>query len=110
MRRLCHAVVLACSLLRATVLAAATFEQDCEMCGLLVWRMEAILAMKREELKEFAAAKEMAARKGSKAQTKKWLRAEAPVAMVEALETYLEKACDQDSMLLGTVCRAQVGE
>ena len=87
-------------------LASDTFTQDCEMCGLLMWRMENVLAAKKSELQDYKETLEKRAEKGSKAQTKNWIRAEYPVQLVESLESYVERACEHDVYLGSTACRS----
>ena len=103
--RVCAALVAALSV------AAADQVQDdqrCELCGLLVWRLEGVMQSKEEELKEFIKERSAMADRSSKAHTKRWIRSEYPVALVEAFEEYTEKAAE-DSMLTSTVCRGQDG-
>ena len=83
-----------------------TFAQDCEMCGLLFWRMETGLSAKKNELSDYKEDLEKRAANSPKGgQGKHWIRAEYPVQLVDAMESYVEKACENDVMLASTVCK-----
>lgn len=93
----------------AAVASDTTHEQQCEMCGILVWRLEAVLASKKVELQSFRDAQDKRASSASKPHSKRWLRQEYPAVVVTALNEYLEKACDNDFALANTACRQQNG-
>ena len=48
--------------------------EDCEACGLLVWRMQTIVAKKAAALEDVKRAKEKRVKKSTKAHSKRWLK------------------------------------
>lgn len=48
--------------------------EECEACGLLVWRMQTIVAAKAAKLDKVKKAKEKRAAKSSKAHSRRWLK------------------------------------
>ena len=82
-------------------------EQDCEMCGLLVWRLETMRAEKMRETESLKERLEAAAKKrGVLGRT---MRSEYPAELIDGMESYLEKACKNDVMLTSTACRGHNG-
>jgi len=82
-------------------------EQDCEMCGLLVWRLETMRAAKLEETQSLKERLQAAAKKrGVLGRT---LRSEYPAELIDNMETYLESACKKDTILTSTACRGHNG-
>ena len=82
-----------------------TRKQDCEVCGLLMWRLEDTLQKKKLSLERFKQDMEKRAEKISKAHSKRWLRGEYPVELVVALEGYIDTACEEDQLLHQTTCK-----
>ena len=90
---------------RATT--ADRVSQDCKACGLLVWRMQTVIAAKAARLQDLKKAKEARAAKATKAHSKRWLKQEYGVELAGAIEAEIENL-QSDSKILGA-CRADFG-
>ena len=79
-------------------------DEDCEACGLLIWRMQTIVAAKAAALESKKKATEKRAAKATKAHSKRWLKQEYGVALASAIESEID-ALQMDSKLIGSACR-----
>ena len=82
-------------------------QQNCEMCGLVMGTLQAGLTKRKEKLK---LSKEAAERKQAyvegvqKAQTKRWLKQEYGVELVDALEEAIDGLCERKAEVVENVC------
>lgn len=104
-------------LLALLLRASATIEEEeCEACGLLMWKLQTIVAGKTLELKELKAAKEKRSKKSTKAHSKRWIMqeyknelsaaVEAKVEVLAADYTMSSSACRYESPIDGSALRA----
>ena len=96
--------LLAAALLLAVPVSGSLYDEECEACGLLVWRMQQIVGSKQMELESLKAAKEKRAEKSTKAHSKRWLRQEYAVELAQAVEDRVSDLA-KDRQLIGGVCR-----
>jgi len=98
-------IVYSLSLLLLLPLATADrLDEDCEACGVLVWRMQTIVAHKAKQLEDVKKAKEKRAAKSKKAHSRRWLRQEYGVELSSAIEAEVD-ALAKDSRIVNGVCR-----
>ncbi len=83
--------------------------EDCEACGLAVWRMQTFAAQKQSELEVLKQAKERRAKKSTKAHSKRWLRQEYAVELAATLEEQLDEL-PKDRRIIQGVCHIQAYE
>jgi hypothetical protein len=83
---------------------ADRLDEDCEACGLIVWRMQAIIAAKQEELDGHKQAKDKRAQKSTKPQSRKWIKQEYAVELASAVETSIN-ALPKDRKIMEGACR-----
>ena len=77
--------------------------EDCEACGVVVWRMQTIVARKQAALEDVKRAKEKRAKRATKAHSKRWLRQEYAAELNAALEEQLE-GLSKDTRIIGGTC------
>ena len=94
-----------CLALLAARAAADRLAEDCEACGLVVWRMQTIVGQKQSELDALKKAKEKRAKKSTKAHSKRWLRQEYAVELAAALEERLDQLSTDQRIIAGTCNR-----
>jgi hypothetical protein len=90
--------------------AAAAFDridEECEACGLVFWRMQAIVAEKEESLADIKRAKEKRARQSTKAHTKRQLKQAFAVELTSAIESNIEEL-PNDQRITGGACRMEL--
>ena len=97
-----RASILATTLLLSVV--ADRVDEDCEACGLLVWRMQTIISEKQKELESLKAAKNKRAAKSTKAHSKRWIKQEYAVALAGAIEAQID-SLPKDARISGSACR-----
>ena len=79
-------------------------DEDCEACGLLVWRMQTIVAARASALESMKRAKEKRAAKSTKAHSKRWLKQEYGIELSGAIEAEVD-SLQQDSRIIHGACR-----
>ena len=79
-------------------------DETCEACGLLVWRMQSIVATKQQQLEGLKATKEKRAKKSTKAHSKRWIKQEYAVELAGAIETQIDGLAT-DQRIQGSACR-----
>lgn len=84
--------------------AADRVTEECEACGLLVWRMQTIVAQIAKALESTKRAKEKRAEKSTKAHSKRWLKQEYGVELSGAIEAQID-ALQSDSRIISGACR-----
>lgn len=89
--------------------AADRAAEDCEACGLVVWRMQTLVAKKSGELESLKKAKEKRAKQSTKAHNKRWLRQEYAVELANALEEQLAELPKDKRIIAGT-CNVAANE
>jgi hypothetical protein len=82
--------------------------EDCEACGLIVWRMQAIVAAKEMELESLKKAKEKRAKASTKAHSKRWLKQEYGVELAAAIESHIGEL-PRDRRIYGGACQTGPG-
>lgn len=90
----------------AALAGASREEEDCEACGLLVWRMQTIAAAKQKELEALKAAKKKRSDKSTKAHSKRWILQEYKTELSAAIEEQIE-ALPKDGKITGGACRME---
>ena len=98
---------LSCALAALTLMSgsgANRAAQDCEACGLVVWRMQMIVAARAKELVDIRAAKEKRAAKSQKAHNKRWIKQEYGVELAAAIEAEVDSLA-KDSRIMSGACR-----
>ena len=84
--------------------ALSRVDEECEACGLIVWRMQTIVSAKQLQLEGVKSAKEKRAKKSSKAHSRRWIRQEYAVELAGAIEEQIDALPDDDRMVSGA-CR-----
>jgi hypothetical protein len=96
--------IIALVVLHHTQLVAADRRlEDCEACGLLIWRMQTIVAKKAVALENLKKAKEKRAKKSTKAHSKRWLKQEYGVELAAAIEAEVDRLQSDERLL--SACR-----
>lgn len=90
-------------LLSAATASADRLDEDCELCGLLAWRMQKVVAEKQETLLELKAAKEKRAKKATKPHSRRWIKQEYAVELASAIEASMD-SLPKDHHVAGAVC------
>ena len=85
---------------------ADRFDEDCEACGLLAWRMQTIVAQKQSQLEHLKQAKEKRAKQAKKAHSKRWLRNEYSAELAAAVEEQID-GLSNDQRIIGGACRME---
>lgn len=106
--RVACAVVALCTLASAAkpTTPKRRIAEECEACGLIVWRMQTIVSKKQEELKPTKKAKEKAATKTDKHLSKRWIREEYSAELAEAIDEQIA-ALPKDGRLMSGACRPE---
>ena len=89
--------------------SADRLDEDCELCGLLAWRMQKVVAEKQKTLEVMKAAKEKRAKKSTKPHSRRWIKQEYAVELASAIEESMD-SLPKDHQVAGAVCNRGLRE
>ena len=84
--------------------ALSRVDEECEACGLIVWRMQTIVSAKQLQLEGVKSAKEKRAKKSSKAHSRRWIRQEYAVELAGAIEEQMATCVPGPCAIAASIC------